>query len=173
MDISPRDIHTNSHQTQGNNQKPPHHHFNHNGIHVTPTHYDTRRTAKHQEKVENVTLMGNSTARLDNSLEFFTKAEFQHELQILPLFKYPNKGTQKATAAEMPTPHESANVTQSQDRVCSGQTRNKELSHKNNTCRIKARYKRRCVSGLHFHETPRTSQSWDRADSWLPGSQGC
>lgn len=114
--------------------------------------------------------MGNSTARLDNSLEFFTKAEFQHELQILPLFKYPNKGTQKATAAEMPTPHESANVTQSQDRVCSGQTRNKELSHKNNTCRIKARYKRRCVSGLHFHETPRTSQSWDRADSWLPGS---
>lgn len=50
--------------------------------------------------------MGNSTAHLDNSLEFFTEAEFQHELQILPLFKYPNKGTQKATTAKMPAPHE-------------------------------------------------------------------
>lgn len=50
--------------------------------------------------------MGNSTACLDNSLEFFTEAEFQHELQILPLFKYPNKGTQKATTAKMPAPHE-------------------------------------------------------------------
>lgn len=35
----------------------------------------------------------------------------------------------------MPTPHES------QDGVCSGQTRNQELSHKNKTCWISARYK--------------------------------